>query len=78
MKELSSRDGLGASAPNHMQAADEEQERLVAALQVVITSYDMLGRLTCKACVNPGKLGEDCPGPESCMAVRAFKVHLSL
>ena len=41
--------------------------------QVVITSYDMLARLTCNKCT-AAKPGSTCTGLEGCMAARKFKV----
>ena len=43
---------------------------------MVITSYDMLKRLSCKACLDGTKPGSVCAGPETCMAAKGFKVCL--
>ena len=42
-------------------------------LQVVITSYDMLKRLSCKACLDGTKPGSVCAGPETCMAAKGIQ-----
>lgn len=51
-----------------------EQRACVEWLQVVITSYDMLKRLSCKACLDSAKPGSACAGPDMCMAAKGFKV----
>ena len=48
--------------------------RTCERLQVVITSYDMLKRLSCKSCLDGSKPGSVCAGPEICMAAKGFKV----
>lgn len=45
-------------------------------LQVVITSYDMMMRLTCKGCRKGGPAAgaaNACEGADHCMAARGFK-----
>ena len=48
-------------------------------MQIVITSYDMLMRLSCKICKKEqSRPGAACTGPENCMAARGFKVCCSI
>ena len=53
-------------------------EMVSVLMQVVITSYDMMMRLTCDACCAGGKAinaANVCKGPDACLAAKGFKAR---
>ncbi len=70
--------------PAHIHVIEGHADRVTpdALPSIVVTSYDMMQRLTCDVCKNHhvkrgGRGGGVCEGPAKCMAAMGFKVSVS-